>query len=86
MFFTLSYSYSGKLLSMTKNCRDNVETLVRYMSKQDERLAYLEESQRAMQAHFVREAATCNRSFPIKTVPDLLEYAEQGNFNNLISV
>ena len=59
--------------------------MVEYMGRHDERLANLEESQRAMQAYFVKNSLTQKSCFPLKTVEEVIKFAEEREFDELIA-
>ena len=77
---------AGKLLVISKNTHQKVDSIVDYMSKQDARLQTLEDSHKSMMAHFVREKQEKTSKFPFNEADELLAYAEKGEFDDLIAV
>ena len=80
------YPCLDKVFQITKNCHQSMKNVVDYMSRQDERLSNLEESQRVMQEYFVKTANAKMTKFPLQTVEEVLNYGEEGDYEDLIAL
>ncbi len=61
-----------------------MQTMIDHMARHDARLEDLEDSHKAMLAHFVKQRQEAKTKFPLRTVEEVYEFAEAGDFDNLI--
>ncbi len=76
----------GKLHGMTKNLQRQVRTIIEHLQKQDTRMGDMEDANKALYSHFVQQRQRARTVFPLRTVQQVLDYAEAGEFDDLIAV
>ncbi len=76
----------GRVHAITKNLQRQVQAIIDHLQKQDTRLGDIEDAHKAIYSHFVHQRQKAKAVFPLRTVQEVLDFADAGDFEHWIAL